>query len=268
MTGQDVAERLLRRDRRLVAALLGTLVLLAGLYTVYGVGMRMSALEMTAMRDMRDMPGPQAAGAWSTGYAVLVFLMWWVMMAAMMVPSVAPTVLLHVALLRHAGPGRVAGRSTAFLAGYLAIWAMFSVLATAAQWGLEATGRVSATMMVLIDTWPGGLLLIAAGIYQFLPLKASCLRQCQSPARFLSEHRRDGIGGAFHMGLHHGAYCLGCCSALMALLFAGGIMNLYWIVGLALFVAVEKLTPLGDRVAKAAGVGLVVWGGMVVWGAV
>ncbi|KUF08796.1 DUF2182 domain-containing protein [Pseudoponticoccus marisrubri] len=261
MTESPLAERLLRRDRALLLGLLALLFALAGFYTLFGVGMRMSALEMTAMSGMRDMPGPVAPGAWSAGYALLVFLMWWVMMVAMMLPSVAPTVLLHAALLRHAGrSGQVAALSGAFLGGYLAIWAGFSAMATAAQWALEAAGLVSATMMTLIDTLPGALLLIAAGLFQFTPLKAACLEHCRSPARFLADRRRPGRRGALVMGLEHGAYCLGCCWFLMALLFVGGIMNLYWIVGLAAFVALEKLLPRGPDLARLAGAGLVAWG--------
>jgi predicted metal-binding membrane protein len=223
---------------------------------------------MTAMRGMQDMPGMRAPGQWTPGYAALVFLMWWVMMAAMMLPSVSPTILLHSALLRRGSEaGRVPVVSATFLAGYLAAWAGFSAVAVAAQWALEAAGLVSATMMTLIGTVPGALLLIAAGLYQFTPLKAACLRQCRSPAEFITRRKRLGASGAFVMGLEHGAYCLGCCWFLMAMLFVGGIMNLYWIVGLAAFVALEKLTPFGETASKVAGAALVVWGGSVLLGA-
>ena len=136
-------------------------------------------------------------------------------------------------------------------------------MAVASQWALEAAGLVSATMMTLIDTVPGALLLIAAGVYQFTPLKAACLSQCRSPAEFITRRKRPGTSGAFVMGLEHGAYCLGCCWFLMALLFVGGIMNLYWIVGLAALVALEKLTPFGVIAGKIAGAALIVWGGFV-----
>ncbi|MBK0328492.1 DUF2182 domain-containing protein [Rhodobacteraceae bacterium F11138] len=226
----------------MLVALIGLLFGLAGLYTIYGVGMRMTALEMTAMRNMRDMPGPGTPGVWSAGYAVLVFLMWWVMMIAMMLPSVAPAVLLNAALSRHTSAADyVQSISAVFVAGYLVIWAGFSLVATAAQWALEAAGLVSATMMTLIETWPGGLVLIAAGVFQFTPLKSACLEHCRSPAKFLTERRRNGLRGAFLMGAEHGVYCLGCCWFLMALLFVGGIMNLFWIVGIAAFVALERV---------------------------
>jgi len=269
MAETNLVERVLQRDRLLVVSLVVTLFVMASLYTVFGVGMRMSALEMTAMSDMRDMPGPGIPGLWSAQYTVLVFMMWWVMMVAMMLPSVAATVLLHAALLRHSGKDTQATTASAvFLGGYLAVWAGFSAAATAMQWALEAAGIVSASMMVLIDTVPGGLVLIAAGLFQFTPLKTACLEHCRTPVKFLTERRRPGVSGAFWMGVEHGAYCLGCCWFLMALLFAGGIMNLYWIVGLAAFVALEKLTPWGVTMSKLAGAVLVAWGTWVVFGSI
>ena len=223
--------------------------------------MDMSALEMTAMRGMRDVPATTAARPWSSGYAVLVFLMWWVMMVAMMLPSVSPTVLLYAALLRRgAAAGQVPAISAAFLAGYLAAWAGFAAIATVAQWRLEAAGVVSASMMTLVDTVPGAIVLIAAGAFQFTQLKTACLRHCRSPAEFITRRKRKGVGGALAMGGEHGIYCLGCCWVLMALLFVGGIMNLYWIVGLTAFVALEKLTPFGEVASKTAGAALIFWG--------
>ena len=266
MVELSLTERILRRDRLLLVAFVGSLCGLAAIYTVFGVGMRMTALEMTAMRGMRDMPGPSIPGVWSIGYGLLVFLMWWVMMVAMMLPSVLSTVLLHASLLRHAGRGSaVPVASAAFLAGYLLAWAGFSLMAAVLQWTLEAAGIVSSTMMILIDTVPGALVLISAGIYQFTPLKTACLEQCRSPAKFLTERRRFGVGGALRMGAEHGIFCLGCCWFLMALLFVGGIMNLYWIVALTVFVALEKLTPWGLFLSKTAGVGLVAWGTWIIF---
>lgn len=258
-------ERLLRQDRLVLGSGMVLLFALAALYTVLGVGMNMSALDMTAMSDMRDMPGKSPPGEWSVLYAVLVFLMWWVMMIAMMLPSVSPTVLLHAALLRHAGRDReLPWVPNAFLAGYLVCWAAFSALAAFAQWLLEKLGIVSATMMTLIDSTSGGFVLVVAGAYQFSPLKAVCLEHCRTPAQFIAERKRPGASGAFLMGMEHGAYCLGCCWFLMLLLFVGGIMNLYWIVGLTAFVAVEKLAPFGDKLAKVAGAALIAYGGFII----
>ncbi len=208
-----------------------------------------------------------ARRSWASGllaYALLVLLMWWVMMVAMMLPSVAGTVLLYSALLRVSSEAEHAPSiSTIFLGGYLVVWAIFSLVATTAQWVLETVGLVSATMMTLVDTLPGAVVLIASGVFQFTSLKQACLNHCRSPAKFLTERRRSGHAGAFVMGLEHGAYCLGCCWFLMALLFVGGIMNLYWIVGLAAFVAFEKLTPYGSFASKVAGVALIFWGSWI-----
>jgi len=267
MTQLSLPERLLRRDRQVLVALIGLLFVLAGLYTVFGFGMRMTAIEMTVMQGMPSMPVPGTPEAWSSSYALLVFLMWWVMMMAMMLPSVSPTVLLNAALLRHGGRSdRVPAISVAFLGGYLLAWAAFSAVAAAVQWALEATGMVSATTMSLIDTLPGGLVLMAAGLFQFSSLKAKCLEHCRSPVKFLTERRRSGAMGAIQMGAEHGVYCLGCCWFLMALLFVGGIMNLLWIVGLAALVAIEKLTRYGAGISKLAGVSLATWGALIVAG--
>ncbi len=249
----------------LLAIAIGCLFLLAGIYTVSGVGMNMSALEMTAMRGMRDMPGTRAPGDWGLAYTALVFFMWWVMMIAMMLPSIAPMVLLHSALVRQIGrQENIALVSMSFLAGYLVVWGGFALFATAAQWVTEWAGLVSPTMMTLIDSIPGGIVLIAAGAFQFTPLKETCLEHCRSPVKFLTQRRQAGTHGAFRMGLEHGTFCVACCWFLMALLFVGGIMNLYWIVGLTAFVALERLTPFGPTLSRLAGAILVAWGVFVV----
>lgn len=259
-------EAVLKRDKLLVAGALVLFFLLAGLYTVLGVGMEMSAQRMTEMRHMRDMPGALVPGDWTLTHLVLIFLMWWVVMIAMMLPSAAPAILLHGALVRRVNgvTASSARLSACFSAGYLLAWAGFSLCAVALQWALEATGLVSRSMMTLIGTEGGAVVLIAAGLYQFMPVKAACLVHCRAPAEYLSAHWRPGSFGALRMGVGHGAYCVGCCWALMALLFVGGIMNLYWIVGLAVFVAVEKLLPWG-WIHKLAGAALVLWGGSVLW---
>ena len=266
MTAEPGLTGLLRRDRAVLAAALALLFVLAAIYTVVGAGMDMSAIEMTRMADMRDMPASHAPGDWTASYAILVFAMWWVMMVAMMLPSVAPAVLLYAALLeRTQDGGSAAPQAVVFLFGYLLAWAGFSLLAMLAQWGLEAAGVVSAGMMTLLESTAGGLVLLAAGLFQFTPLKGACLATCRSPARFIARHYRRGTLGALRLGLIHGAYCLGCCWALMVLLFVGGVMNLYWIVGLTLLVAVEKLLPYGDWVARIVGAGLIGWGAVIVF---
>jgi len=146
------------------------------------------------------------------------------------------------------------------VSGYIAAWAAFSLVATAAQGALAALGLVSPMFMTLVLPWTGAIVLIGAGLYQFTPLKAACLDHCRGPVDALTRHRRTGRAAPFRMGLLHGSYCLGCCWALMALLFVGGIMNLWWIAGLAVYVAVEKLAPAGERLARVMGVMLVIAG--------
>lgn len=257
--GPGRLERLIRRDRSIVLVSVSVIVLIAAWYTVSGQGMPMSALDMTRMARPIGEPMSMGPGrSWSVADAALIFLMWWIMMIAMMAPSAAPALLLFTALKRRSSePDRAPLYGLAFLAGYLASWAGFSLGATAMQWGLQPIGLISAQMMTVSSKLLAAAILIAAGLYQLTPAKAACLRHCRSPAHFLSEHRRPGLAGAFRMGADHGAYCLGCCWALMALLFVGGIMNLWWIVGLALFVALEKLLPRGDRFAWLSGLVLI-----------
>ncbi len=250
-------ERLLRRDRAITGGGLALVIALAWIWLLAGAGMGMSATGMTAMYGIdMDMPLP----VWSVAYAATLFLMWLIMMIAMMLPSAAPVLLLAAALNRRAGPARSPYGNTAhFAAGYLLAWAGFSAIAVLAQWGLTAAGLLDAMMQATHGRLAGGLLL-AAGLWQLTPLKGSCLRQCRSPVSFLTLHRRPGDWGALRMGLDHGAYCLGCCWLLMALLFVGGVMNLYWIVGLAVYVLGEKLLPGGARLARWAGLMLAIWG--------
>ncbi len=183
---------------------------------------------------------------WEVTDFALIFLMWTVMMVGMMVPSAAPTVMIYAAVARKAARDRTVVPPTAvFVSGYVAMWTLFCVAATLAQWGLDQAALLS-PMMVTTSPAIGSGLLIAAGVYQITPIKRACLKQCRSPAHFLSEHWRAGITGAFRMGLEHGAFCLGCCWVLMGLLFVGGVMNLLWIAAIATFVIAEKVIPLPD----------------------
>ncbi|SHG34280.1 DUF2182 domain-containing protein [Bradyrhizobium erythrophlei] len=252
MTESLALEHVLRRDRLIVVVGVAGVVALAWVYLVAGAGIDMSMADM----PMEPMP-------WSTFYAALLFTMWWVMMIAMMVPSAAPMVLLFTAIKRKQGASVSPSiEAWVFLSGYLLIWAGFSLVAVLAQWGLERAGLLS--MAMASTSAPlGGVILLAAGLYQFTPVKSACLRYCQSPVLFLSRHWRPGAVGALRMGLRHGSYCLGCCWFLMALLFVSGIMNLVWIAGIALYVACEKLLPLGRGLSRAAGVALIVSGTIV-----
>ena len=246
-------EAVLKRDRLILIAALVVLTLIAALYTVSGAGMRMPAPGVTGMA--------MQPAQWTPAYFGLVFLMWWVMMVAMMTPSASPMILLYAAVKRQRVPRAELALLTAlFLAGYLLVWGGFSLIAAGLQWALELRELVSASMLTLTSGALGGAILLAAGLYQFTPLKRACLHHCRSPVEYLSRHHRPGRAGALRLGLGHGAYCLGCCWFLMALLFFGGIMNLYWILGLALFVLGEKVLPKGDLIGRGLGAGLVLWG--------
>lgn len=257
-----VVERVLRHDSGIVLACVALIVLATAWYTIAGIGMSMTAIDMTRMAGPIGAPMQMASQVeWTLPYAVLIFLMWWVMMVAMMTPSAAPTVLLFSALKR-VGPDRAntSRLGLLFLAGYLAVWAYFSLIATGAQWGLEATGLSDGPMMTIRSRLLAGCVLVAAGAFQLSSLKTACLRHCRSPAQFLADHNTPGGYGAFRTGAVHGVFCLGCCWALMLLLFVGGVMNLYWIVGIALYVALEKLMPRAAWLVPLTGWALIAWG--------
>jgi predicted metal-binding membrane protein len=223
--------------------------------------MDMSALRMTALPAAME-PGP-ATSPWTPAYGLLMLVMWWVMMIAMMVPSAAPMILLFAAVnRRQRSAGGTFVPTGIFLSGYLLAWGGFSLVAVALQWGLERAALLSA-MMASTSAVFGAALLLAAGIYQLTPLKQACLRHCRSPLHFVTHGWRRGRWGAFRMGLEHGAFCLGCCWFLMGLLFYGGVMNLYWIAGVAVLVLLEKTVPAGRWLGLAIGVGLILWGGTV-----
>ena len=241
-------EGIARRDR---------LVVLAGLVVA-------AALAWLYLIDMAlDMGGDMAAGsgtmmriqAWSLTHGLLMWAMWAMMMVAMMVPSAAPMILIFARVDRSQGTGRAYTATTLFALGYVAVWAGFSVAATAMQWGLQNAALLS-PMMVATSKILGGILFIAAGIYQWTPLKYACLKHCRSPMAFIMGHWRPGRLGAFRMGLGHGAFCLGCCGFVMGLLFVGGVMNLALVAAITVFVVAEKLMPKGEWVARAGGVAM------------
>ena len=239
-------ERLLRRDRQIVVVALVSVVTFASLYTISQVGMGMNAFETPSIPRM--------------GYIFVLLAMWWIMMIAMMLPSAAPIILLTAALNRRSTSDHPPYGTTAFFTiGYLLAWFLFSLVAVAGQLVLESNGLLSFKMQSNSTYLTAGLLL-AAGVWQFSPIKQACLRHCRSPIEFITRNRRPGNQGALVMGLHHGTYCLGCCWFLMALLFAGGVMNLYWIAGLALFVLIEKLFSRGVWFGRITGAGLVITG--------
>jgi predicted metal-binding membrane protein len=238
-------------------------IVVSWLYLLAGAGTGMSAFEMSSLSvaiGAQVMVAVATPAEWTWTYAFLMFGMWWVMMIAMMLPSAAPMILLFTLANRrsHAQGGPYVSTAL-FAAAYLAAWGGFSLIATALQWGLERAALLSPMMASGNVAFSGGLLVLA-GAYQLSSLKHACLRQCRGPIDFISRHWRAGRQGAFRMGVHHGLYCLGCCWALMVLLFVGGAMNLYWIAGLALFVLLEKTIPPGHRMASLSGLGLIAWG--------
>jgi predicted metal-binding membrane protein len=251
-------ERLLRHDRRIVAGALLLVTVLCWAWIVAGAGMGMSGIEMTrhTRMGMDMMPVPD----WDGAYFTLMFFMWWIMMIAMMLPSATPVILLTAAVNRRNRTGSPPfGSSASFTAGYLLAWAVFSLLAVIAQWGLLETGGISG-MLRSRHTGLTAAILIAAGAWQFSPWKYACLKHCRAPVEFLSKRNRPGNTGALLMGAEHGLYCLGCCWFLMLLLFVGGVMNLLWIAGLAVYVWIEKILPPGETVSRVTGALLITWG--------
>ena len=249
-----LAETALKRDRATVGFALALITLLAWGYTV--------TLARTMGLSGGDLAMPQLH-AWSAATFAFMLVMWAVMMVAMMLPSAAPMILTFAAVQRHRqAQGGAFIPTGVFLAGYLIVWALFSLLATTAQYGLERAALLS-PMMQTTAPWLGAALLVGAGVFQFAPLKDACLAKCRSPMGFIMTEWRDGVRGALVMGLRHGTFCAGCCWALMALLFVGGVMNLLWVAFIALFVLIEKVVPAGGRLGKVGGVVLVAWGAWI-----
>jgi predicted metal-binding membrane protein len=244
-------ELVARREHAVALAGLAGIVALAWIHLV-----RLSR----EMADMAEM-GMAPTATWTLTDAALAASMWAVMMVGMMLPSAAPMILMFVTVNRkRRGEGGMPVASTGlFTLGYLLAWVGFSLLAAAAQWGLQAAAVMNPEAMT-VTPFIGAAVLIAAGIYQLTPLKYACLARCRSPLGFLLTSWRDGRGGAIVMGLHHGLYCLGCCWLLMALLFVGGVMNLVWVAAVAVFVLAEKVLPTGRLLSWIAGAALIVWG--------
>jgi predicted metal-binding membrane protein len=242
MTQELGIARLLRRDRWVVGACLALACLLAWAWLLT------TARQMSAVAGMEGMGnmGP-APGSWV--YFAGAFTMWLLMMVAMMLPSASPMILLYA---RMAGRGGLPPAAV-FAGVYMGLWAVFSLLAAGAQALLVGEGLVSAATLRIGDGRIAGALLILAGLYQLTPLKQACLGACRSPFSFLTRLWQPGLGGALRLGLRHGLYCLGCCWALMALLFVGGVMSLPWVALLAVIVLIEKLAPIGETGGKILG---------------
>lgn len=240
-------ETALRRDRAIVAASLAALTALAWVYVIW------LARSMTMDPGMSAMaPGIQP---WDAARFGFMFVMWAVMMVGMMTPSAAPMILLYARVGRQAKrQSKPLAATGYFAAGYLLAWTAFSLGATAGQWALEHALLLSPMMTATSNVF-GGLVLVAAGTYQWTPVKDACLDQCRSPLVFIQQHggfRRDAPGSV-DIGFRHGLYCVGCCWALMALLFVGGVMNVLWIAAISIFVLAEKLIPAGRWLPRTAG---------------
>ena len=246
-----------RRDRTIVLSGLVGVTLLAWVYMFYLAG-NMGNMDM-------EMASPQLE-TWKLVDFALTFVMWAVMMVAMMVPSASPMILMYSTLHRrqHKQDNPMAAISM-FLLGYVIIWTAFSLVAALAQWVLHSTAQLS-PMMEATSSVLGGTLLITAGVFQWTPLKHACLSHCRTPLGFLMNEWRDGNRGALMMGIQHGTFCVGCCWLLMALLFVAGVMNLLWVAAIATFVLIEKVVPAGQWVSRAAGFVFTIAGGWLVVG--
>jgi len=244
-------ESVLRHDRRIVAGGLATVTAVSWWWIL--------AMSVDMYGPMRGASAWAMTSAWDLPHLVLLFAMWAVMMMAMMLPSATPMLMLYIAVVRRSDQAAVARRTYALASGYLVVWVLFSAIATGAQRVLSAQSIVS-PMMVLTDVRLGGMLLLVVAAYQFTPLKRSCLDACRSPLSLITSYWRPGARGALTMGVRHGVYCLGCCWALMLLLFVGGVMNVWVIAGLTLFVFIEKVTPIGRLASYLGGAVLAVLG--------
>jgi predicted metal-binding membrane protein len=263
-------EAVLRRDRLIVASALGVIAALAWAYVLWlTADMNMGGENMGGFRMVPAGMGIMvpAASAWSAVEFAFVFVMWAVMMVGMMAPSAAPMILMYARVSRQ---GRVAGKPLAatgwFAAGYFLAWAGFSLAATLVQWVLERKALLNARMASANLLWAAAVL-IAAGLYQWTPIKSACLAHCRSPLGFLMSHGgfRGNVRGCLRLGFLHGTYCVGCCWILMALLFVVGVMNVLWIAIVALLVLLEKLTPWGRWVGRVAGAVCIAAGAWMVW---
>jgi predicted metal-binding membrane protein len=269
MDASSVLESVLRRDRAIIVAALALISLLAWADLVWlADDMAMGGMDMTGYRMI---PADQALmmpanAPWQPIEFAYVFAMWAVMMIGMMLPSAAPMILIYAKVGRQAAAAGKPFAATAwFAAGYVLAWTAFALAATLAQWGLERATLLT-PMMQTSSHIVGGVLLVVAGLYQWTPLKDACLSHCQSPLAFILSRGgfRGRPAGALDLGLRHGAYCVGCCWSLMLLLLVLGIMNLFWIAALAIFILLEKVMPAGRTIARLAGLAFIAAGGWLI----
>ncbi|MEN8172035.1 MAG: DUF2182 domain-containing protein [Chloroflexota bacterium] len=265
MTSATLTNNFLRRDRSIVLISLGAIILLSWAYMVYLAWDMANMMDMSEVNMGMEMATPTFQ-PWGIVDFTLVFIMWTVMMFAMMTPSAAPMVLMYSKINRqHKSELKPIHGTAVFFLGYVLVWTAFSAAATLAQGGLHAATLLS-PMMETTSPVLGGIILIAAGVFQFTPLKYACLSHCRTPLGFLMAEWREGKLGALVMGLRHGVFCVGCCWLIMALLFVAGVMNLIWIALIAAYVLVEKLLPGGHKVSWVIGVLMIGWGLWMIMG--
>ena len=255
----------IRRDRTVVLSGLVGITVLAWIYMFYLAG---NMGDTSSMGNMgMEMAAPHLE-TWEPVDLALAFVMWVVMMVAMMVPSASPMILMYGTLHRrqHHQENPMSAISM-FSLGYLTSWAAFSLVATLAQWALHSAALLS-PMERTTSSVLEGVLLLAAGVFQWTPLKHACLSRCRTPLGFLLNEWREGARGAFIMGIRHGTFCVGCCWLLMALLFVTGVMNLLWVAIIAAFVLIEKVLPVDKWVSLASGSVLIVSGVWITLGAI
>ena len=250
-------ESILKHDRGVVVGVLAAVTALAWLYVWHlSIGMGMTAMDMPGWRmlangmDMLMVPDDQA---WTMREFALTLVMWIVMMVGMMTPSAAPLALVYARAAKTTRATHAFVATGWLVLGYLLVWTAFALAATSVQFALDRTGWLGWDLRAA--PWAASAVLMIAGVYQWTPLKHACLATCQAPVAFIEGaggFRRDAAG-ALSTGLQQGAYCVGCCWALMALLFVGGVMNLTWIALLAAFALIEKLAPIGPWFSRAVG---------------
>jgi predicted metal-binding membrane protein len=246
-----------RLDRIAIASCIVVVTALAWAYLIQ-IDRQMSSVDSGTM--MMNM-GTAMTTPWATREILLAFVMWAVMMVGMMTAPAAPVFLLFARTQASSDKKGMPLTVLLFALGYITVWLGFSAAAVMLQWALRQAALLSPAMSAS-SPYLAGAILIAAGVYQLTPLKRACLSQCQSPLGFLMGNWRSGKGGAFGMGLHHGVYCLGCCWALMLVLFVVGVMNLVWVAVIAAFILLEKITPSGVFVSRA-GAGIMIVFGLV-----
>jgi predicted metal-binding membrane protein len=251
----EPVEALSSRDRRIILACLVAVTVLAWAYLVH-LSRQMSAMDASMMSDM--------AMPWTAADVLFTFAMWVAMMVGMMAAPAGPVLMIFARAQASRGANPVP-LTWSFALGYGLVWSGFSAVAATAQWVLHDAALLSPGMAASSPRFAGSIFCIA-GAYQFMPLKNVCLAHCRSPLGFLLSRWRDGKFGALEMGVRHGLYCLGCCWALMAVLFAVGVMNLLWVAGLSLLVLVEKVTPAGAMMARIAGVLMIATGLLAILG--